>query len=228
VILAHELRSILVRYRVPQTLLQKEVLVDTEFLEDFTRYGDVFFPYAFPGLIFRYVGGIAADRPELLRPLSEMYPRIRVTELSDSYPALPTIVEAPPRAVRDVVVNAVLGDAPYIMGVARESVVASIVAEPGYPEYSALSAFVQTYYDVLDAYRLPSDAFYPVPKGSMGGFVLKRVRGHDRHAYTYWKFLQQVFTNRRKKIALRGNIYDLRPADAGPADLYRIFETTVQ
>jgi len=227
-ILTHELRNLLVRYRMPASLLQKEVLVDTEFLEEFTRFGDVFFPFAFPGLIFRYVGGIAADRPPLLAPLRDLYSHVHVTELSDNYPALPTFVEAPPRGVRNVLVNAVASDAPQIFGVARESVVASVVAEPGYPEYSALSAFVQTYYDIVDAYRLPSDAFYPVPRGSMAGFVLKRVKGHDRHSFTYWKFLQQVFTNRRKKIDVQGNIYELRPADAEPEDLHRIFETTVQ
>jgi len=218
----------LVRYRVPQSLLQKEVLVDTEFLEEFTRFGDVFFPFAFPGLIFRYVGGIAADRSPLLDPLRSLYPHVRVTELFDNYPSLPTFVEAPPRDVRSVLVNAVASDAPQIFGVARESVVATVVAEPGYPEYSALSAYVQTYYDIVDAYRLPSDAFYPVPRGSMAGFVLRRVKGHDRHSFSYWKFLQKVFSNRRKKIDVRGNIYELRPADAEPEDLYRIFETTMQ
>jgi hypothetical protein len=227
VLLTHELRNILVRYRVPHSLLQKEVLVDTEFLEEFTRFGDVFFPYAFPGLIFRYVGGIAADDTRFHPALRALYPHIRITTLSSRYAALPVFVEAPPQSVRDVIATAVISDAPVIMGVARESVVASVVAEPGDPDYSALSAFVQTYYDIDDAYRLPSDAFYPVPRGSMAGFVLKRVSDHDRYAEKYWQFLRTVFTNKRRKIEWAGNTYEVRPQDAEPETLRRIFETTL-
>ncbi len=223
-LLTHEFRGILLRYRIPRTLLEKPVLVDTEFLEDFSGFGDVFYPYAFPGFIFRYVGGIAADRPDFHDALRDLYPHVHVTTLSDVYPAMPTFVEAPPKDVRLVIVHSVVSGAGYIFGTARESVVASIVSEPGDPDYSAISAFVQTYYDVVDAYRLPSDAFYPVPRGSMGGFILKRVRPHDRMASAYWRFLQNVFTNRRRKI----DGFDLRPADASPEDLYRIFGTTVE
>ncbi len=222
-----DVQGILIKHRIPPSLLSKEVLADEEFLEEFAQRGDVLFPFAFPGLIFRYTKGIAVDREPLASALREEYPKIRVVAKDPlAFPPYERVyVEAPPALARDVVVRAALLGAHEIYGVGRESFVATLVADPGVHGYNYVSAFIQTMYDVEDAYRLPSDAFYPVPSGPMGGFVLARGRDVDRPE-DYLAFLRRVFTAKRKKLKNLGIEGERRPWEMEPEALYEAFETT--
>ncbi|MDN5366684.1 MAG: rRNA (adenine1518-N6/adenine1519-N6)-dimethyltransferase [Candidatus Diapherotrites archaeon] len=217
----------MIKYRIPPSLLRKEVLVDTEFIEEFAGHGDVVFPHAFPGFVFRYVGGTALDAEPMRSALRQEYPHVSVPDSEpEEFPSgVNVFVEAPPERTRDVITRAVLLGFEHVFGVARESVVLSVTAEPGWKEYSALSALVQTFYEVVDAYRLPSDAFYPHPRGSMAGFFFKRVREYG-DVEGYYRFLQCIFQNKRKRLSNMGFDDDRRPFELEPRELLELYETT--
>ena len=224
-----DVQGLLIKHRIPPTLLSKEVLADEEFLEEFAERGEVLFPFAFPGLIFRYTKGIAVDQEPLASALRSEYPNVRVISKDPlSFPPFRRVyVEAPPVHARDVVIRAALLDAEEIYGVGRESFVATLVSEPGLHGYTYVSAFIQTLYAVEDAYRLPSDAFYPVPSGPMGGFVLvkkRRISNPDR----YLQFLKRLFTAKRKKLKNLGVEGGRRPWEMAPEELLEVFETTTR
>ncbi len=219
----------MIRHRIPPSLLRKEVLVDPEFLEDFAGFGDVVFPHAFPGFIFRHVGGVALDVEPMRSALRAEYPGIDVLDLDPSSfpPGNRIFVEVPPDVARSVVVRAVVLGYEQIFGVARESLVLSLTAEPGWKEYNAEAALIQSFYEVEDAYRLPSDAFYPHPRGSMAGFVLRRVRTYS-DVGGYYSFLRRVFSSKRRKLAAMGFPDERRPFEIPPEDMLELYETTKQ
>lgn len=216
-LLIPDLRKLMMKHRIPPSFLSKEVLVDPEFLQDFACFGDVVFPHAFPGFIFRYVGGVAIDKGPLSKALGEEYPHISLSQICPSGENL--FVEAPPKLTRDVIIGGVKRGFKRIFGVARESVVSEATAEPGWSNYSAFSAFIQSFYTVQDAYGLPADAFYPHPRGSMGGFVLERVRDFE-DVDGYYSFLRGAFSCKRKKLNS-----GRRPLDLSPEDLLEIYIT---
>jgi len=226
-VLVPDLRKLMIKYRIPPSLLRKDVLIDVEFLEDFTGFGDVVFPHAFPGFIFRYVGGTALDDEPMRNAVLHEYPHVSVSSSppSDFTPGENLFVEAPPERSRDLITRGVLLGFERIFGVARESVVLDLTAEPGWKEYSAFSAFVQSFYNLQDAYRLPSDAFYPRPRGSMGGFVLERSGDHP-DVQGYFSFLKRIFQHKRKKLSNLGIPDPRRPVDLSPDDLLELYVTT--
>ncbi len=228
-LLIPELRKLMIRYRIPPSLLRKEVLVDTEFLEEFAEFGDVVFPHAFPGFIFRYVGGVALDDEPMRSALRREYPGIAVLENPpEDFPAGKNLfVETPPERTKEIIVRGILHGYERIYGVARESVVLSLTAEPGWKEYSAAAAFLQTFYSVDDAYRLPADAFYPHPRGSVAGFVFSKVRDYDDLS-GYYLFLTSIFSSKRKKLSNLGYKDDRRPFEIPPEELLELYETTVR
>jgi len=219
----------MIRYRIPPSLLKKEVLVDTEFLEEFAEFGDVVFPHAFPGFIFRYVKGAALDEEPMRSALRAEYPRIEVLDAPpDEFPPGERLfVETPPERTKDVVVRGIVLGYDKIYGVARESIILSFTAEPGWKEYSAAAALLQTFYEIDDAYRLPADAFYPHPRGSVAGFVFSRIRDYD-DVLGYYRFLQRIFSNKRKKLSRMGYDDDRRPFEVPPEDLLELYETTAR
>ena len=228
-LLISDLRKLMIKHRIPPSLLRKEVLVDTEFIEDFSEFGDVVFPYAFPGFIFRYVRGVALDEEPMRSALRAEYPEIEVldTPPDDFPPGKNLFVETPPERTKDVLVRAVLLGYDRIYGVARESVVLSLTAEPGWKEYSAAAALLQTFYEIDDAYRLPADAFYPHPRGSVAGFVFSKSRDYD-DVSGYYGFLRRIFSSKRKKLSNLGYDNDRRPFEIPPEDLLELYETTAR
>jgi len=229
VLLVPDLRRLMIKHRIPPSLLRKEVLVDTEFLNDFAGFGDVVFPHAFPGFVFRYVGGVALDEEPMRSALTQEYPHVTVLGRPPSdFPSGENLfVEAPPELSRDVIARGVLLGFERVFGVARESVIIDVTAEPGWKEYSAFSVLVQSFYEVVDAYRLPSDAFYPHPKGSMGGFVLEKRKDYP-DVKGYFDFLKRIFRHKRKKLSSLGINDDRRPVDVPPEELLEIYETTAR
>lgn len=219
----------MIKHRIPPSLLRKEVLVDTEFLEEFAEFGNVLFPYAFPGFIFRYVGGTAIDDEPMRSAVASEYPNVVVLDVPPGeFPAGENLfVESPPERTRDVIARGISMGFRRIYGVARESIILDATAEPGWKEYSAFSALVQTFYDVVDAYRLPADAFYPHPRGSIGGFVLEKVRSYD-DVSGYFAFLRRIFQHKRKKLSNLGFDDDRRPVDLAPEELLELYETTAR
>jgi len=229
VLLVPHFRKLMVKYRIPPSLICKEVLVDEEFIQDFAEYGDAVFPHAFPGFIFRHVGGVAVDEGPMRKALASEYPHVSVPDVPPSqFPSGENLfVEAPPERVRDIVARGVLLGFKRIYGVARESVIVDLTAEPGWKEYSALSALLQSFYKVEDAYRLPSDAFYPHPKGSMGGFVAEKVKEYS-DVRGYYDFLKRIFRYKRKKLSSLGIDDPRRPMDVPPEDLFELYVTTTE
>ncbi len=216
--------DLLVRYRIPPTLVGKPVVVAEDLLEEYASGGDIVFPYAFPGLIFRYTGGIALDdHPAKIRALQSEYPHVRVLENPLRFPAGERLyVEAPPQRTRDVLVRGILLGFKEILGVARESVGIHITAEPGWREYGPLSVLAQYFYRI-EAYRLPNDVFSPTPKGPMAEIRMKahrRVKGAER----FYSFLRRVFSERKRLLSsIFPGAPSIRVQDADPETLYDVF-----
>ena len=220
-------RPLFLKYRIPPSLLGKEVLVDEEILREHA-HDDVIFPFAFPGLIFRFTGGIALeDDPRLREALRSEYPHVDVRGNPLAFPPGEHLfVEAPPQHVRPILLRGMELGFPEISGVFRESVGIHLVAEPGWREYSPLSVLATLFYEV-EAYRLPADAFYPHPRGSMAEFRMKRKREYPR-IKEFHAFLRRLFSEKRRKLStLLPHAPDTRVFQAPPEMLLELFETTL-
>lgn len=220
--------ELLVRYRVPPTLIGKPVVVDEDLLREFAR-GDVVFPYAFPGLIFRFVGGTALDdHPVKLNALRSEYPHIRVSPNPLRFPAGDRLhLETPPERTRDVLSRAMILGFSEIIGTLRESVAVHLVAEPGWREYGPLSVLAQYLYRI-EAYRLPNDAFYPTPKGPMAELRMVMHRRLEDPS-SFYAFLKRIFQQRRRLLSsIIPGAPGVRVQDADPETLFEVFESTAK
>ncbi len=220
--------ELLAKYRVPPTLVRKPVVVDEDLIKEFAK-GDVVFPYAFPGLIFRFVGGVALDdHPAKLNALRSEYTHITVLSDPLNFPRGRTLyLETPPERTRDVLIRAMLLGFPEIVGTLRESIGVHLVAEPGWREYDPLSVLAQFLYKV-EAYRLPNDVFYPTPKGPMAEVRMVLHRRLENPSMFY-AFLKKVFQHRRRLLsAMFPGAPNVRVQDADPDTLFEVFESTTK
>ncbi len=221
--LSNLVHLLLKKYRIPPSELRKEVLVDKEILENEIPDG-IDFPFAFPGLPFRFHGGVAWEEGKKAEAVKAEYGvevRGKPMEFSGG---TRLFLEAPPEKTRDVLEKAAQQGYEEIIGVCRERLGVILSAEPGWPEYSPLTVIYSLFYDV-EAYRMPAQSFYPHPKGSMA-WVEARLKERPRiNMDQFLSFLKRLFTNKKKKVS---NIVPVdeerRPYELPPERLLEIYE----
>lgn len=84
----------------------------------------------------------------------------------------------------------------------QEEVANKILSSPHEPKYGSFSVLIQTFFNCAKICKIPSNAFYPVPKVNSTVICLtpkKRNTAIDEIAYT--KFLLEVFSKKRKNIS---------------------------
>ncbi len=217
----NEVLRLLYKYRIPPSELKKEVLVDRDLLQEIPD--DIHFPFAFPGLPFKFVHGVAWEEGRKAEAVEKEYGvevRGRPLEFSGGERLY---LEAPPERARDVLVRAAVEGYKTIVGVCRERLGVILTAEPGWPEYSPLTVLFSLLYDV-EAYRLPAQAFFPHPRGSMAWIEARREREIE-DPKGFFRFLQRLFKHKKKKLSNLLPVDDeRRVVEVPPKELLKIYE----
>ena len=218
------------KYKVPLPSLNKEVLVDEELYDEIAGFlpESVTAPFAFPGFIFRYKKGTALDTDERkVKALEEEYgvPSILWEPPSFDLKDEGVFLEPDYRFARDTLIESLLNQPRSLVSVTRESVLLSIIAEPGWPEYSPITVLTSLFYDVVDAFRVESQAFYPPGKSSMGIAFLRLEKPYPR-IREFYAFLKKLFLNRKKKVKVENQKEEKRVDQMDPEELLELFETT--
>ena len=226
-----DLLRLVKRYRVPITTLNKEVLIDEELLEEASRYIDqpVTVPYAFPGFIFRWLQGFALETEE--RRLNAVKEEYKVLGDLFNPPYFPLVnesiyLEPDYRFSRDSLMISLLHQPKRLVVVTRESVLLSLIAEPGWREYSPITVISGLFYTVDDVFRLSNDSFYPPGKSSMG-MAFIRLRRPYLKLDAFYRFLKQMFIQRKKKVKIGHLKMEKRVDQLSPEELLELFETTL-
>ncbi len=221
-----EVLRLVKKYKVPLSDLNKEVLVDEELLEEVAEFlgGNVTALFAFPGLIFRYRKGLGLDTDERkVRAVIEEYGvRGELWEPpSFSLETEAVYLEPDYRFARDTLLETLSLFPRRAVSVTRESVLLSVIAEPGWREYSPITVVAELFYDVEDAFRVDSASFFPRGKSSLGMVLFKLRRPYPR-IREFLSFLKKVFNTKRKRVESGGK----RPWEMYPDELLEYFETT--
>ena len=224
-----KLLLLLRRYGIPLPSLNKEVLIDEELLRESADFlgKDLLAPFAFPGFIFQFSRGIGLDIDERrCRAVREEYNIPCQVWSPPDFLLLKDSVFLEPdyRYAREVLLKTVLNQPERFVFVGRESVLLSVVAEPGWREYSPLSVLTQLLYDVEDIFRVENQAFFPPGKSSMGMafFSLRERRDVER----FYTFLRRAFERKRQKLRAGGRVWEKRPSEMEPQELWEAYETT--
>ncbi len=228
--LTNDLLLLARKYRIPLSSLNKEVLVDEELLEEAVEYlpDEITAPFAFPGFIFREKGGVALETEEpRVRAVREEYGvDARLWTPPDFHSNTPGIFLEPDyRYSRDTLLTSLINQPTRMVIAARESVLLSLVAEPGWREYSPITVVVGCFYEVEDIFRVENQAFYPPGRSSMG-MAFIRLRRPYHMMSSFVSFLKGLFTQRKKKVRVRGEVREERVDRLAPEDLLELFETT--
>ncbi|NPA86749.1 MAG: hypothetical protein GXO00_01960 [Candidatus Diapherotrites archaeon] len=225
-----ELLSLIKKYKIPLTDLNKEVLVDEELLEEAAIFLDAptTAPFAFPGFIFKFLEGTALENDE--RKLEAVTSEYGVPGELWEPPKVPLrdetiFLEPDYRYARDVLAHSLIAFPKRMVSVTRESVLLSLIAEPGWREYSPITVIASLFYEVNDAFRVETQKFFPPGKSSMGMAFLSLKRPYPR-AEGFLHFLKNLFTQRKKKVKIGGVESDKRVDQMDPEELLELFETT--
>lgn len=125
--------------------------------------------------------------------------------LSISLPSFNKVVSLPPYSISTQIMNRLLftdfGEAHLVF---QKEFVEKLVAEPGFPDYSMISAATQYFCDakvIID--RVMPDSFYPKPKSfsSLIGLKCRKRFGEAINEPIFIDFLSAIFRYRNKNLA---------------------------
>ncbi len=225
-----DLLLLIKKYKVSLPSLNKEVLIDEELYDEISDFlpRSVTVPFAFPGFIFRYKTGTALDTDERkVEALKEEYGVRSILWEPPSFELYGDGIFLEPdyRFARETLVYSLINQPSSLVSVTRESVLLSIIAEPGWPEYSPITVLATLFYDVVDAFRVESQSFYPPGKSSMGIAFLHLKKPYPR-IEEFYNFLKRLFLNRKKKVRVGSQKEEKRVDQMEPEELLELFETT--
>ncbi len=147
-------------------------------------------PDAFPGVIFKFSKGKASGGKRECEALRREYG----VECGE-YRREPLYIEVPWEEGKRYIEEWLLRLPPRIVIAGRESPLLSLLAEPGWREYSPLTVLFRTFYDEVESYRLEQQAFFPGKSPCGVVFAEKKREGDAR------SFLERVKAVFRKENA---------------------------
>ncbi len=187
-----EFLSIIRKYRVPLSDVDKEVLLDEDLYGEAASFlGESHVFYAFPGFFFKFGRGICHERGVKARAVEGEF-GVRCLEDVRPFSGQRVFSEPEHGVARALVEEAVGSGIERGVFVARESVLIRLVAEPGWREYSPVSVISSLFYDV-EAFRVENQAFF-FGRSPMGMAFLRRKKEFEG---SFVEFLERVFREGR-------------------------------